>query len=239
MTMRQLSWLHENRPLEPFPPAEQAMTEPNGLLAVGGDLTVQRLCAAYRNGIFPWYGEGQPILWWSPDPRGVFLPGDLHISRSLRRRINQSPYRVTLDCNFAAVVAGCAAPRAGNEGTWITHEMISAYIELHYRDYAHSVEVWLEDELVGGLYGVALNGAFFGESMFSRARDASKVALANLCPQLWRWGFEFLDCQMSNPHLDSMGAREIPRSDYLKLLADALRKPHRHSPWQFDAKLTR
>ena len=237
--MRQLSWLHENRPLEPFPPAEQAMTEPNGLLAVGGDLTVQRLCAAYRNGIFPWYGEGQPILWWSPDPRGVFIPGDLHISRSLRRRINQSPYRVTLDCNFAAVVAGCAAPRAGNEGTWITHEMISAYIELHYRDYAHSVEVWLEDELVGGLYGVALNGAFFGESMFSRARDASKVALANLCPQLWRWGFEFLDCQMSNPHLDSMGAREIPRSDYLKLLADALRKPHRHSPWQFDDKLTR
>lgn len=235
--MRQLRWLHENNPQEPFPPAEQAMAEPNGLLAVGGDLSPQRLYAAYRNGIFPWYGEGQPILWWSPDPRGLFLPGDLHISRSLRRRLNQRHYQATLDTDFAAVIAGCAAPRAGEEGTWITREMISAYLELHYQGYAHSVEVWLDAELVGGLYGVALNGAFFGESMFSRHRDASKVALAHLCPQLWRWGFDFLDCQMSNPHLDSLGIREIPRSDYLRLLTQALTKPHLPSPWHFDADL--
>lgn len=235
--MRQLRWLHENCPQEPFPPVEQAMSEPNGLLAVGGDLSVQRLCAAYRSGIFPWYGDGQPILWWSPDPRGLFLPGDLHISRSLRRRLNQSPYTLTLDTHFEAVIAGCSAPRASDEGTWITREMINAYIELHYSGFAHSVEVWLEDELVGGVYGVALSGAFFGESMFSRATDASKVALAYLCPQLWRWGFDFLDCQMSNPHLDSLGVREIPRCDYLELLTAALDKPHRSSPWSFDADL--
>ncbi|BAU57515.1 leucyl/phenylalanyl-tRNA--protein transferase [Halorhodospira halochloris] len=231
--MRQLRWLHENRPDEPFPHAEQAMKEPNGLLAIGGDLSVQRICSAYRNGIFPWYGEGQPILWWSPDPRGIFLPGDLHISRSLRRRLNQAPYTVTLDNNFEAVIAGCAAPRSADEGTWITHEMINAYIELHYSGFAHSVEVWLEDELVGGLYGVALHKAFFGESMFSRARDASKVALAKLCPQLWRWGFDFFDCQMSNPHLERMGIREVPRSEYLKLLTKAMKKPHLSSVWNF------
>ncbi len=235
--MRRLRWLTENTPEEPFPAAEEAMEEPNGLLAVGGDLSPARLTMAYQRGIFPWYGDGQPILWWSPDPRGVFLPGDFHISRSFRRRLNQSRARVTLDTEFEAVVAGCAAPRPDQDGTWITREMINAYTELHHRDCAHSVEVWLEDELIGGVYGVALNGAFFGESMFSRAADASKIGLAYLMAQLWRWGFHLFDCQMTNPHLEQLGIRAIPRRDYLQRLEAALEVPHRASPWQLDADL--
>lgn len=235
--MQRLRWLDENHPDEPFPTVEEAMNEPNGLLAVGGDLSPSRLIQAYRSGIFPWYAEGQPILWWSPDPRGVFLRGDLHVSRSLRRRLRQAPYTVTLDTAFEAVVAGCASPRPDQEGTWITREMMAAYTELHHLDRAHSVEVWLEEELIGGLYGVALHGAFFGESMFSRRADASKVALAWLCPQLWRWGFHFLDCQMTNPHLERLGAREIPRTEYLRRLAAALELEHRGSPWRLEPDL--
>ncbi|MFW6278253.1 MAG: leucyl/phenylalanyl-tRNA--protein transferase [Halorhodospira sp.] len=235
--MRRLRWLNERTPDEPFPAAEEAMAEPNGLLAVGGDLSPERLTTAYRNGIFPWYGEGQPILWWSPDPRGVFLPGDFHVSRSLRRRLNQGRLAVTLDRAFAAVIAGCAAPRPEQEGTWITREMITAYTELHERGYAHSAEAWLEEELVGGVYGVALGGAFFGESMFSRLEDASKTALTWLTAQLWRWGFTLFDCQMSNPHLERLGVREIPRREYLQRLEHALEHPQRPGPWRLDHDL--
>ncbi len=235
--MRRLRWLNERTPEEPFPAAEEAMADPNGLLAAGGDLSPERLITAYRNGIFPWYGEGQPILWWSPDPRGVFLPGGFHISRSLRRRLNRGRLTVTLDTEFEAVIAGCAAPRPDQEGTWITREMMAAYTELHYRGCAHSAEVWLEDELVGGVYGVALHGAFFGESMFSRVEDASKVGLAWLLAQLWRWGFHLFDCQMSNPHLERLGVREIPRSEYLDRLGAALQAPHRPGPWRLESGL--
>ena len=235
--MRRLRWLSENSPDEPFPAAEEAMEEPNGLLAVGGDLTPARLLGAYRRGIFPWYGEGQPILWWSPDPRGVFLPGDLHVSRSFRRRLNQTRMTLTLDREFEAVMAGCAAPRPDQEGTWITREMIAAYTELHHLDYAHSVEVWLDGELVGGLYGVTLHGAFFGESMFSRREDASKLALTYLMAQLWRWGFQIFDCQMAHPHLERLGIREIPRREYLQRLERAMAVPHRPSPWRLDDDL--
>ncbi len=236
--MRRLRWLNERAPEEPFPAAEEAMTDPNGLLAVGGDLSPERLITAYRNGIFPWYGEGQPILWWSPDPRGLFLPGGFHISRSLRRRLNRGQLTVTLDAEFEAVVAGCAAPRPGQDGTWITREMMDAYTELHHRGCAHSAEVWLEDELVGGVYGVALHGAFFGESMFSRVEDASKIGLTWLTGQLWRWGFHLFDCQMSNPHLERLGVREIPRSEYLHRLEAALQAPHRPGPWRLDSGLS-
>ncbi len=235
--MRRLRWLNENLPDEPFPAVDEAMEEPNGLLAVGGDLTPERLTAAYRQGIFPWYGEGQPILWWSPDPRGIFLPGDFHVSRSFRRRLNQTRLRVTLDEAFEAVIAGCASPRPDQDGTWITREMIAAYIELHYLNRAHSVEVWLEDELVGGVYGVALHGAFFGESMFSRRPEASKIGLAYLTAQLWRWGFQLFDCQMSNPHLERLGIREVPRREYLQRLGSAMLQPHQPAPWRFDSDL--
>ncbi|MBK5943716.1 MAG: leucyl/phenylalanyl-tRNA--protein transferase [Halorhodospira halophila] len=235
--MRRLRWLNEHTPDEPFPSADQALADPNGLLAVGGDLSAERLMAAYRNGIFPWYGEGQPILWWSPDPRGIFLPGDFHVSRSLRRRLNQTRMTVTLDTEFEAVMAGCAAPRPDQDGTWITREMIAAYTELHHLGCAHSAEVWLEGELVGGVYGVALNGAFFGESMFSRMEDASKVGLTWLTAQLWRWGFQLFDCQMSNPHLARLGVRQIPRSEYLARLDRALQASHRDSPWRLDNDL--
>ncbi|MBK1733939.1 leucyl/phenylalanyl-tRNA--protein transferase [Halorhodospira abdelmalekii] len=221
--MLPLRWLNANRPEEPFPPAEQALAEPNGLLAVGGDLSPARLLSAYRSGVFPWYGEGQPILWWSPDPRGLFCPGDLYLSRRLLRTLRQRRYAVTLDQAPEAVIAGCASPRIGDTGTWITREMQAAYLALYDLGHVHTVEVW-DDEggLVGGLYGVALDRAFFGESMFSSARDASKFALAWLLPQLWRWGFHFFDCQMSNPHLERLGVREVTRAEYLRCLDAAL-----------------
>ncbi len=232
--MLRLRWLDNDLPGEPFPSAEEAMDEPNGLLAVGGDLSLTRLVTAYRNGIFPWYGHGQPILWWSPDPRAVFLPGDLHISRRLRRRLRRKEYTVTLDTAFQAVIRGCAGPRPDQEGTWITPEMLAAYCELHRHGYAHSAEVWRDGELVGGIYGIALHGAFIGESMFSRASDASKVALTSLTALLWRWGFQLFDCQMANPHLHRLGTREIPREEYLERLRAALQMPHGETLWEWD-----
>ncbi len=233
--MLRLRWLDDNLTEEPFPPVDEAMDEPNGLLAVGGDLSPERLEAAYRNGIFPWYGQGQPILWWSPDPRAVFLPGDLHVSRTLRRRLRRGEYTVTVDTAFEAVMRGCAAPREDQDGTWITPEMVAAYTDLHRRGRAHSVEVWVEGRLAGGIYGVALHGAFFGESMYSRVPDASKVAITWLTEQLWHWGFHFLDCQLNNPHLARLGAREISRTEYLRRLRTALTTPHRGGRWQWDA----
>ncbi|WP_263142001.1 leucyl/phenylalanyl-tRNA--protein transferase [Pseudomonas sp. RIT-PI-AD] len=207
-----LTWL--KRDAYEFPPLEQAMRQPNGLLAAGGDLSAERLYRAYRHGCFPWFEAGQPILWWSPDPRTVLFPQELHISRSLGKCLRQARYRVTFDQAFPRVIAACAAPRTYADGTWITPEMQSAYIELHRRDLAHSVEVWREQELVGGLYGLAIGQLYFGESMFSRADNASKVGFVTLVEHLQAWGFVLIDCQMPTGHLISLGARSISRGEF-------------------------
>lgn len=201
-------------PESPFPPTGQALDYPHGLLAAGGDLSPARLINAYRHGIFPWYTDDQPILWWSPAPRCVLYPHAVHISRRLRRRYNQRSFRLTSDRVFAEVIAACAGYRNDQDGTWIDDAMQHAYIQLHKQGVAHSVEVWKDDQLVGGIYGLALGQVFFGESMFSRTEDASKIALVALCRQLRLWKFSLLDCQISNPHLLSMGAEDISRADF-------------------------
>ena len=213
-----IPWL----PREPlFPALDTALTDPNGLLAAGGDLSPQRLLAAYRRGIFPWYSAGEPILWWSPDPRMVLFPDELKISASLTKTLRNASYEVRLDSAFAAVVGACAGkPREGQAGTWITDEMQAAYRELHRLGHAHSVETWIDGKLAGGLYGIAIGRAFYGESMFTDARDASKIALAHLCAHLKRRGFGIIDCQMETRHLASLGARPIPRSDFAARLDD-------------------
>lgn len=206
-----------------FPPVEFALDDPNGLLAFGGDLRSERLLAAYRHGIFPWYQSPQPILWWSPDPRAVLYPERLHISRSLHRTLRRGAFEVSMDRDFEAVIVQCAAPVASRPDTWITPEMRRAYLQLHQLGHAHSVEVWQEGQLVGGLYGVALGAIFFGESMFSRVADASKVALVHLCGQLRTWGFGVIDCQVGNGHTATLGAEEISRAGFQALLQNALR----------------
>jgi len=223
--MSQLPWIAETAPAI-FPPPDQALDEPNGLLAAGGDLSPKRLLAAYRQGIFPWFDEHSPILWWSPDPRLVIEPGSLHISRRLRRTLRQQAYQISLDQDFPQVIGACAdsSHRADQHGTWITTDMQQAYERLHRLGHAHSIEVWADDELIGGLYGIAIGRAFFGESMFSRRRDGSKIAMAWLDAQLLEWGFEIMDCQVSNPHLHRMGAGEIPRKQFLRRLAKATRQ---------------
>ena len=232
-----LAWLDPADPFAPFPPPEQALTEPDGLLAVGGDLSVPRLLRAYQNGIFPWFEEGQPILWWSPDPRLVLFPAEIRVRRSLRKVLRNRPWHVTLDQAFTRVVAGCAAPRRGQAGTWITGSMAAAYRALHEAGYAHSVEVWSpEGALLGGLYGVAIGGVFFGESMFTRASDASKVALVWLARQLECWGFGLIDCQMVTAHLLSLGARTLPRERFLELLRRHGARLHRPGPWSFELR---
>lgn len=234
-----LPWL--NPDTVAFPPVSQALTAPDGLLAAGGDLTPEWLFTAYQQGIFPWYEEGQPILWWSPNPRLIIIPGQLHISRSLRKVLRKQAFSVTLDSCFEAVIGACAEPREDAGGTWITEEMQDAYCRFHQAGCAHSVEVWSDGALVGGLYGVAIGRVFFGESMFSRVSDASKVALAYLTQQLQDWGFELIDCQVSNPHLRSLGARDIPREEFQELLnrltplAPLASEP---GPWQFDTSLS-
>jgi leucyl/phenylalanyl-tRNA--protein transferase len=222
---------------DPFPPVERALKEPDGLLAAGADLSVERLVAAYRRGIFPWYSEGQPILWWSPDPRMVLVPAELRLTRSLAKRLRRRDYEVRCDTRFEAVMRACAEPRAGQDGTWITAEMIAAYGALNRRALAHSVETWIGGELAGGLYGVALGRMFFGESMFTRATDASKIALAHLVRQLARWGFGMIDCQMATPHLASFGAREIPRARFLATLAELVECDSPVGGWRFDDDL--
>ncbi len=217
-----------------FPPPRLARED--GLLAVGGDLTPERLILAYSQGIFPWYAAGEPILWWSPAPRLILLPGEFHCSRRLSRQLRQGLFEVTMDTAFAQVVEGCAnAGGRRKSGTWILPEMAEAYGVLHELGFAHSVECWQNGELAGGLYGVALGGVFFGESMFSRAANSSKAALAALCGQLVRWRFTCLDCQMHTPHLERLGAREIDREAFEELLDAGLARPTRRSRWQFDA----
>jgi leucyl/phenylalanyl-tRNA--protein transferase len=220
---------------DPFPPVEQAFEEPNGLLAAGADLSPDRLVAAYRRGIFPWFNDGDPVLWWSPDPRMVLFVNELKVSRSLRRVVASGEFEVKADTAFAAVMAGCAAPRGDQDGTWITDEMTAAYQELAARGIAHSIETWQDGTLVGGLYGVALGRMFFGESMFSRASNASKVALVHLVRQLASWGFELIDCQMSTSHLASLGAREIPRQQFQARVAQLVEQPGIPGPWTLGA----
>ncbi len=210
--------LDPDDPTAPFPPVERAEREPDGLLAVGGDLHPTRLLNAYRAGVFPWYTDPQPLLWWSPDPRTVLFPERLKVSRSLRKSLRNKGFEVSFDTAFERVIAACAAPREGESGTWITDEMAAAYIQLHRLGHAHSVEVWRENELVGGLYGVAIGRVFFGESMFSRVSDASKVGFARLVEQLMARDFRLIDCQVHTRHLVSLGAEEIPRHRFRVLL---------------------
>lgn len=221
-------------PGAPFPAPRDALVVPNGLLAWGGDLHTQRLLAAYRQGIFPWYTQGQPILWWSPAPRCVLFPADVHVSKRTRRRHNSGRYRVTADQAFARVVRHCAEPRDYASETWITDEMSQAYIKLHDLGHAHSVEVWEGSNLAGGIYGLAIGSAFFGESMFSRQADASKIALIALCQHLVDRSYGLLDCQVSNPHLVSMGAVEISRHEFEHKLSELVMHAGRHGSWTED-----
>jgi leucyl/phenylalanyl-tRNA--protein transferase len=224
------------QPGDDFPLTSQALAEPNGLLAVGGELSAQRLLDAYRRGIFPWYEEPQPVLWWSPDPRAVLVPGELHISRSLRRVLRRDRFRLAVDTAFSEVVAACAGPRRHSAGTWIGRDIVNAYTRLHCQGHAHSVEVFdLSGKLAGGLYGVALGRVFFGESMFSHQRDASKIALVGLVRILRHAGFGLIDCQVGNPHLDSLGARTIARLDFEAHLAQNINFQADPGTWSLPA----
>jgi len=227
-----IPWLRRDTP---FPPVESALRHPAGLLAAGADLSPQRLIDAYRLGIFPWFSAGEPILWWSPDPRMVLFPGEVKISRSLAKRLRRREFEARLDTAFAEVMRACAAPRQGADGTWITPQMQQAYLRLHELGWAHSVETWVEGELVGGLYGVAIGRAFYGESMFARTSDASKVALAHLARHLESRGFGMIDCQMSTAHLESLGAREIPRREFVAALRELTRSGDAPGRWPADA----
>jgi len=225
-----IRWIEPDAPPHEFPPSHTALAEPNGLLAIGGDLSVERLLAAYQRGIFPWFTEDQPILWWSPDPRAVLFPAEIRISRSLRKTLRKNIFSVSIDQAFSDVVAGCAdrsirlnpdshISSDNDTGTWITASMAAAYAELHAAGHAHSIETWCDGQLVGGLYGVNIGRVFFGESMFSSATDASKVALAKLISECQAKGIELIDCQIASGHLASLGSREIPRSEFNRLLA--------------------
>ena len=214
-----ITWLTPECDREWFPPLEQALDEPEGLLAAGGDLAPERLLAAYRRGIFPWYCAGQPVLWWSPDPREVLLPGQFRCSRSLAKTLRNRGFEVSFDCDFAAVVQACAAHREHSSGTWITPQMRDAYCALHQAGHAHSIEVHLNGTLVGGLYGVQLGQVFFGESMFSRARDASKAALAHLVQRGLVAGLQLIDCQLPTPHLRSLGSQPMARAEFSALVS--------------------
>lgn len=221
--MKRITWLSPHESREWFPPLEQALDEPPGLLAAGGDLSSERLLAAYRRGIFPWYSPGQPVLWWSPDPRTVLFPAEFRLHRSLAKTIRNKDLCVSINENFELVIDACAAPRARSPGTWITAEMRAAYVRLHQLGYAHSIEVRRAGVLIGGLYGVRLGAVFFGESMFSGARDGSKVALAHLVRLAAHTGITLIDCQMPSAHLASLGARPIPRGQFQALLERGVR----------------
>lgn len=229
-----IPWL---RRVTPFPPVGTALREPNGLLAAGGDLSVARLVDAYRHGIFPWFNEGDPVLWWSPDPRMVLFPAELEVSRSLRKRLKRTDYEVRLDTAFREVVRACAAPRDGQPGTWITDAMMDAYVRMHQAGYAHSAETWIDGKLAGGLYGVALGRVFYGESMFTRVTDASKIAFVRLVRQLEARGFGLIDCQMHTEHLESLGARLVRRSEFTRALKELINYPDPLGPWQLDRDL--
>lgn len=219
-----LTWLSKDS--LSFPPLSRALHEPDGLLAAGGDLRPERILAAYRHGCYPWYQQGQPILWWSPDPRFVLFPDELHISRSLGKVLRRQAFTISYDQAFDRVIDACAGPRSYADGTWITDAMRQAYQQLHRLGHAHSVEVWQAGELVGGLYGLCIGQVFFGESMFSHADNASKVAFAHLVPDLQRWGIRLIDCQMQTRHLASFGARAIERQAFAGQLAQLIEQPN-------------
>lgn len=224
-----IPWL---APHDPFPPPERALEEPNGLLAAGGRLDPASLLEAYRHGIFPWSSEGQPLLWWSPDPRMVLFVDEFKVSRSLRKRLRTGEYEVRVDTACAQVIRACAGPRRDQDGTWITDEIDSAYLALHRRGYVHSVETWVDGRLVGGLYGVALGRVFFGESMFASETDASKVALAHLVGILREQDVPMIDCQQETPHLASLGARPISRARFAGLLAELIHSAAPPAGWR-------
>lgn len=238
-----LHWLDPRNPRQPFPPAHLAMRDPNGLLAIGGDLSVTRLLRAYSEGIFPWYNPDEPILWWCPDPRAVLIPSQFHLSRSLARRLRKRDYAVTLNAAFGTVLERCAAPRmrgprakpgGSAHGTWLGLEMKQAYEELQLRGHAQSLEVWQRGELVGGIYGVSLGRVFYGESMFSAMPDGSKIALYYLCRQLEAWNYDLLDCQIASPHLATLGAVELARPEFLQRLHAATAAPGRDGRWRME-----
>jgi leucyl/phenylalanyl-tRNA--protein transferase len=229
-----IPWLE---PGDPFPPVEEALQDPNGLLAAGDELTTPRLLQAYERGIFPWFGEGDPVLWWSPDPRMVLATDGMRVTRSLRKTIRAGRFRVTADTAFPSVMAACAEPRPDQDGTWITSAVFDAYCALAALGVAHSIEAWAGDTLVGGLYGVAVGRMFFGESMFARRSDASKVALVHLVRQLHRWDFPLIDCQMSTTHLASLGARTVSRAEFLSVVRRRVAEPPVPAPWHLDNDL--
>ncbi|MGB9148831.1 MAG: leucyl/phenylalanyl-tRNA--protein transferase [Burkholderiales bacterium] len=223
-----IPWLKQN---SPFPPVDSALQTPNGLLAAGADLSPKRLIDAYSHGIFPWYSEGQPILWWSPDPRMVLAPQEFKISRSLAKSLRNKDYVLRFDSAFREVMLACSEPRGESAGTWISPDMVAAYYALHELGYAHSVETWVDGRLAGGLYGVAIGKMFFGESMFARRTDASKIALAHLVQHLIEQDFGLIDCQMSTAHLASLGAREIPRNKFMNIINKLCNKPGAAKKW--------
>ena len=217
-----------------FPPLEDALVEPNGLLAAGGDLSPERMIQAYRSGIFPWFNENEPILWWSPDPRMVLFPTELKVSRSLHKILKKGDYEIRVDSAFSEVIHSCAAPRKGQVGTWIHPDMISAYTTLHEMGLAHSVETWIDGKLKGGLYGISQGKVFFGESMFSQIDNASKISFVHLVRQLQKWNYSMIDCQMKTTHLASFGAREIPRKEFSRILKESVSHQHQIEKWRFD-----
>lgn len=229
--MSRVRWLSPGDPVSSFPPVDCALSEPDGLLAAGGDLSSERLLYAYRNGIFPWYDTGQPLLWWSPDPRCVLLPGGFHVARRLRRYLGQSTANVRFNTAFGAVIRACAGPRRSEQGTWITPDMIAAYEQLHAEGWAHSIEVWQNDTLVGGLYGLAIGRAFFGESMFSNEANASKIALLGLASLMDSGEFGIIDCQVISGHLLTLGATLIPRSQFINTIEPLCKPACRFENW--------
>lgn len=228
---RMVPWLRSG---SPFPPLDAALGDPNGLLAAGGDLSPERLIAAYSHGIFPWYNEAQPILWWSPDPRMVLFLDEFKIPRSLQKTLRQRRFELRADTAFRAVMEACAEPRAGQSGTWISPPVVDAYTRLHRMGYAHSVEAWRNGQLVGGLYGVAIGRMFFGESMFSARTNGSKIAIAHLAAQLDHWGFPLIDCQLETEHLSSLGASLMPRAQFVREVARLVQEPPTPPVWSVD-----
>jgi leucyl/phenylalanyl-tRNA--protein transferase len=231
MNSNRVIWLNADDPPDSFPPVTTALREPDGLLAAGGDLSTERLLYAYRNGIFPWYDDGQPLLWWSPNPRCVFMPGDYRVSRRLRRELRGSSAEIRVNTAFSDVIRACAGPRRSEQGTWITPAMIKAYEDLHELGWAHSIEVWHSGALAGGLYGLVIGKAFFGESMYSLTSNASKIALLYVANRLDAGDLELLDCQVESGHLSSLGARSISRNDFVQSLGAACNTTEQRKIW--------
>ncbi len=233
-----ITWLDPTNKTGAFPDVEKALQNPEGLLAAGGDLSTTRLLNAYKSGIFPWYEDGQPILWWSPNPRGVLFTKNLRISTSLKKILRKHEWTVTFDGDFKKTVLACAAPRSYARGTWITNEMLEAYTNLHKKGYAHSVELWdYQERLIGGIYGVLIGTMFYGESMFSFQTNASKVALVYLVTHLHQWGFPLLDCQLPSAHLNSLGAESISRREYIKTMTPLSEQHQKNLTWALDENL--